>query len=94
MKYAKIIWNERVKLYVTRRNTMYQSAAMRTPIEERENNAQESWLNVGKALPPKSTKQAQKSTERGSFKFPEAGFADDVTLYDEKHETKQCKEIT
>ena len=51
-----------------------------------------SW-HPGNSLPPKSTKQVIKSTERGTFRLTEALFADDTTLYGEKDEMRQGKEI-
>ena len=80
---------------------IYHSAAMRQAAEEREKSAQEKGLNVGiefswrpgNSLPPKSTKQAIKGTERETFRLTEALFADDTTLYGEKDEMRQGKEI-
>ena len=80
---------------------IYHLAAMRQAAEERKKSAQERGLAVGielcwrpgNSLPPKSTKKAIESKERETFRFTEALFADETTLYGGKGEMVQGNEI-
>ena len=80
---------------------VYHSAAMRQAAEKRKQEAKERGMNVGigmswrpgNSLPPKSTAQAMKSKEKETVIITEALFADDTTLYGERREMKEGKEI-
>ena len=80
---------------------VYHSAAMRQAAEKRQKEAKERGMKVGigmswrpgNSLPPKSIGQAMKSKDKETVILTEALFADDTTLYGERVEMKEGKEI-
>ena len=80
---------------------VYHSAAMRQAAEKRQQEAKERGMKVGiemswrpgNSIPPKSIGQAMKSKDKETVILTEALSADDTTLYGERVEMKEGKEI-